>query len=145
MSYRGEFYFLSPLYYNQYMKEKRCYICGKYKSLDEFHRDTSQSTGFCSRCKICHNKRRLERQRKNIAPLRIIIEEAKRKGCFHCGELNPVVLDTHHLHSKTFNFSAVLNGSRKAISDTEFKKELTNCVILCANCHRRVTRGDLVL
>src|SRR5205807_7072951 len=53
-------------------------------------------------------------------------------GCVDCGERDPVVLDFHHLHGKTFNINRAYQCSIKRILE-----ELAKCVLLCANCHRR--------
>lgn len=54
-------------------------------------------------------------------------------SCSDCGGRFPrAAFDFHHLHSKLDAPSALIgNSSPKRIS-----KELANCILLCANCHR---------
>jgi len=62
-------------------------------------------------------------------------------GCKVCGEKEPVVLDCHHLRDKD---QAIALGMR-AWSLKRLKTELRKCVILCANCHRKLHAGLITL
>jgi hypothetical protein len=64
------------------------------------------------------------------------------RGCLICGEKDPVVLDFHHTGDspKEGNVSMMKNGSRESID-----REIAKCIILCSNCHRRVTKGTVNL
>jgi hypothetical protein len=63
------------------------------------------------------------------------VREFKRsKGCFRCGETDPLVLDLHHLHSKVLEVSA---AARSGWSIDRISSEAEKCLVLCANCHRR--------
>lgn len=55
-------------------------------------------------------------------------------GCLLCGEKEVVCLDFHHLNpqEKSFNLSKVLRSQRKIAN------EVAKCIILCANCHRKL-------
>lgn len=60
----------------------------------------------------------------------------KSLKCESCGENHPATIDFHHkLGSKE-------NGLSKMVFDgysiSRIKKELEKCVVLCANCHRKV-------
>lgn len=58
------------------------------------------------------------------------------KGCHKCDENDPVCLDFHHKNEdKEFNIGNALNG-RKALN--KVRKEIQKCIILCANCHRKL-------
>ena len=56
------------------------------------------------------------------------------EGCLLCGETDPPALDFHHLDMRTKE----LNISQGVISPDKLEKELEKCVVLCANCHRKV-------
>lgn len=45
--------------------KKTCSKCGFEKPLSEFHKDKTQSTGFCPSCKDCVSKKRKKHYRKN--------------------------------------------------------------------------------
>lgn len=88
-------------------------------------------------------ERRLERTRAFKAESYAYVNGYKAaKGCFYCGEADPVVLDFHHLNGteKEASVSILINrhSSREKI-DAEIKK----CVVVCANDHRRIHAGTL--
>ena len=48
------------------MEEKKCYVCGRTKSLKSFYKLKNSKDGHMPRCKICANQyNRLYRQKKN--------------------------------------------------------------------------------
>lgn len=58
----------------------------------------------------------------------------KSNGCIICGEKDQACLDFHHLHDKSFSIG---NKCRdKGIGS--IKNEADKCVVLCANCHRKL-------
>jgi hypothetical protein len=62
--------------------------------------------------------------------------------CTVCGLRDaPECLDFHHLFDKKFGINSTAAGrSRK-----EFLIEFEKCVLLCANCHRKLHAGTLTL
>jgi hypothetical protein len=55
------------------------------------------------------------------------------RGCAHCGERDPVVLEFHHSSGeKEFAVARMTPKSMKAIL-----AEIDKCTVLCANCHLR--------
>lgn len=73
-----------------------------------------------------------------------LIGAAKSAGCHFCDEMEPVCLDFHHRNSaeKSFNLS---NSGNKGISVAEVATEIAKCVVVCANCHRKLHAGLLSL
>ncbi len=58
-------------------------------------------------------------------------------SCNDCGEADPACLDFHHVDpSKKEGMISVLFVQGYALG--RVKKELEKCVVLCANCHRKV-------
>lgn len=58
--------------------------------------------------------------------------------CSGCGERDPVVLDFHHVGTKSDSISRLITmGAFKKLQG-----EIRQCVVLCANCHRRETARD---
>lgn len=65
--------------------------------------------------------------------------------CEQCGENDPDCLDLHHINPKEKDYSfAVLRG--KPMNE-RFFNEVAKCIVLCANCHRklhgRLRRGEV--
>ncbi len=59
------------------------------------------------------------------------------KGCCRCPEDDPVCLDLHHSDPTTKEFAV----SAAVARDTPWNKieeEMTKCVVICANCHRKL-------
>jgi hypothetical protein len=72
----------------------------------------------------------------------LLIHKVLKKGCLVCGEKDPNVLDFHHVDPK------LKKENVKSMSDRTEEKvlaEIEKCVILCANCHRRLHRGVIRL
>lgn len=60
--------------------------------------------------------------------------------CEQCGESEPICLDFHHVQQKDFNLGQLSSwGWGKA----RISKELEKCIVLCANCHRKLHAGRL--
>lgn len=57
--------------------------------------------------------------------------------CSHCSENHPAVLDFHHEDPsmKEFNISSMIKR-RNSIETIE--SEIEKCIVLCANCHRKL-------
>jgi len=56
--------------------------------------------------------------------------------CYFCSEANSVCLDFHHVNPKTKKFNvAKMSGS---FSMENLLNEISKCVVLCANCHRKL-------
>jgi hypothetical protein len=67
-----------------------------------------------------------------------------RIGCQSCGESDPVVLDFHHFDP------AVKEGTIAKMADRNLTIErlaieVGKCVVVCSNCHRKISAGTLTL
>ena len=60
------------------------------------------------------------------------IAEAKSSGCLLCGEMYAPALDFHHVYGKDFQISQTWASSLDRL-----REEISKCVVLCANCHRK--------
>lgn len=60
-----------------------------------------------------------------------------------CGESHPAALDFHHIDSaiKDGNISYMVRNNTLQ----ELSEEISKCVVLCSNCHRKLHAGVLVL
>jgi hypothetical protein len=74
-----------------------------------------------------------------IAKRRLILGFKLERGCVHCDECDPVVLDLHHRDhaSKHPKLCGKTNRNFVRLSLEELAAELEKCEVLCANCHRR--------
>lgn len=100
------------------------------------------------RWQIYNSPRRTRRSIKDKDYLRqkqrdlIILKETR--GCAICDMKDAACLEFHHLIPEEKKFNVDL-AAVKARSAQEIQKEMAKCVILCANCHRRVHAGTIVV
>ena len=138
------------------METKICTKCGLEKPLTEFNFKNKAKGKLQAQCKECQRKRERElynmsykqknkdrynqNRRAYRSKMRDIINKAKECGCACCGETELCCLDFHHLHDKEFVISA---GTE--VSLERLLAELEKCVVLCANCHRKLHAGKINL
>ena len=104
-------------------KPHLCKNCGETDSNNFYHDRKTE-------CKRCFNQRTGDGSRKK----RIKAIELAGGSCKHCGyDKCSSALEFHHIDpsSKDANFRGMRSWTFEKI-----KKELDNCVLLCANCHR---------
>lgn len=144
---------------------KTCTKCHIEKPESEFHKSKHCSSGLYPSCKSCvlkqqksrydsmtpdqrliYNSRQKDRYHGILHPRKLsderkLYRERKQRimdiksshGCLRCFEADPYSLDFHHVGEKTFEIS---NG--KKIGESRLGKEISKCVVLCANCHRKL-------
>ncbi len=83
---------------------------------------------------------KLTRTRKTSSNRQFLSRYKRFIGCQNCGEKEPIVLDLHHDNpgGKEGDPSNLCSRSRKRL-----KEEVRKCIVLCANCHRKVHAGLL--
>lgn len=82
-----------------------------------------------------HREKRLARIYERKRAIHDYIQNMKNQlRCEDCGERHPATLQFHHQNSedKMFNISRAANTG---ISLDRIKKEISKCIVLCANCH----------
>ncbi len=62
--------------------------------------------------------------------------------CSSCGEDHPACLDFHHRDPKQKEIS-LAHAARAGWAQKRILAEVTKCVVLCTNCHRKVHYGPL--
>ena len=128
-----------------------CNKCNEVKDISNFHPFKDMKDGYRNECKDCKNKicraikaskpsgfntkkSRLYRQANRD---RIVEYYGGKLTCTHCGLQDPIfsVYDFHHLDrsTKTERIGQLINIGWKRI-----EAELNKCIVLCANCHRKV-------
>lgn len=69
--------------------------------------------------------------------LKAKVDEYKAaNGCSRCSENTPVCLDFHHLDSDEKEIE-ISNAVRCGWKLERILKEISKCILLCANCHRK--------
>lgn len=132
------------------MDTKCCTKCKETRPVEDFHR---KGTGRRARCKHCLSKearlryKRDPKRRGQISKavlrrrkkLDAFIRELKdQKPCTDCGNAYPYyVMDFDHVGDKEVNVSQIT--VRKGWSEERILKELDQCELVCANCHRERT------
>jgi hypothetical protein len=83
------------------------------------------------------DRRSKQKKKEYVSHLREI------EPCAVCGEMDPMVKEFHHLDpaEKLFN----IGNSWQTRSMVQIVAEVAKCVILCANCHKRVQMGVIEL
>lgn len=129
---------------------KTCSRCKEDKPLDEFHKSSRMKDGLQSSCKSCmaeaYTRSRKakqshyqgvakQRRQKNVDLMR---EWKENKGCQVCGESFGPCLELHHLDP---NEKEGDPSNLAQVSFVKFLQEAEKCVVLCANCHRKVHAG----
>ncbi len=133
---------------------KTCTVCKQTKLLSEYNKKKTGKDGLQPHCRECsHEKFQLyysknrakhhanvqTRNKKIIQEIMDWLSTIKQVGCTLCPEKNSCCMDFHHLDPSTKVSEVgvlVKNQSYRAIVD-----EINKCVLLCANCHRKVHNG----
>jgi len=119
---------------------KVCPCCKTLKSYNQYYFQSGKYPRQGSWCKECMNKQVTLRQRKYKQQAL----DYKGSKCQICGyNTYQGALEFHHIdpNQKDFEMSKF---SRNSLTN-EAKIELDKCVLLCANCHREVHAGLIVL
>ena len=131
---------------------KVCCVCHKELSEEAFHRNKTRKDGLNNICKFCSRERSRKYYRENPEKQRQVVSirrqkrkeenrpkilEILRQGCSSCSEKDIRTLDFHHIEGeKEYNIATMLNSGYNWES---IEKEIEKCVLLCANCHRKIT------
>ncbi len=105
-----------------------------------------------NQCKNCRKEyRKLRRREHPEIHLVQSLRRQKRQGewldaqktpCIICGESQPVCIDFHHVDPSSKDFTI---GKHRSRSKLWLLNEISKCVCLCANCHRKVHNGLIKL
>ena len=133
---------------------KVCKVCKQEKEPAQFNKRSSAKDGLQNYCKEC-NKDKLklhyeahksdykERDKLYREQVKNFIRDVKAsKSCVGCGISDIACLDFHHIGDKTYEIADMV---ARGFSINSISKEMDKCVILCANCHRRLHYYSLTL
>jgi Homeodomain-like domain len=121
---------------------RRCSRCERSLPLDRFSRNGDGYQWWCRECFAEYFRKRgqLHREQSREAQVRrrqraqeFILGYLQHFSCLDCGQADPAVLEFDHVGPKRGNVSwlAVDGLSVKAL-----RKEMAECEVVCANCHR---------
>lgn len=118
---------------------RRCPTCKIEKPLAEFYANAAHASGIQTLCRVCQSEKNREQRRKKR---RFVWDYLTEHPCVLCGEADPRVLDFDHVDrtNKADCVSGMLSRSRSLVA---IQREIEKCRVLCANCHRRETCGQL--
>ena len=131
------------------MQSKICTKCKKELPLECFNKGihTYGRSYWCKQCnKIScanyHKNNRAgikEHKAIDIERKRTIIDNMKAKGCLFCNEKEICCLEFHHIEpdKKLIRIS----GSWNHYGLEAILKEIIKCVLVCANCHKKIHAG----
>jgi hypothetical protein len=136
---------------------KICTKCGIEKNIEEFplrNQFTLRRQSYCKDCRKVYGVewygRNKEYQKANARKHSTEYRAAAKEyvwnyllthPCIQCGEINPVVLEFHHVRGEKENDIAHLINQSGSSLDTLIA-ELEKCDVLCANCHRKLTAEE---
>lgn len=131
----------------------KCNKCGIDKNAEEFPFKNKKLNKRSSICKECqreyklkyyynHKETHYERNKKTKQKITDYINDYKKTHpCLKCGESTIECLDFHHLGNKEIEV-AKLKGYG---SLNKVKNEISKCIVLCANCHRKLHAGTITI
>ena len=126
-------------------KEKQCRACGKVKEISSFSKQGTVKDGHKSTCKSCLRVISVRlyriRQAKYAQTKKMELVNAMGGGCLDCGLRVdagwPIAcFDFHHTGEKRFGIGKLLRSAKRH-NGPELSHELSTCVVLCSNCHKR--------
>lgn len=134
------------------MTKKVCYKCNSEKNTSDFTKDKSRADGLHIMCKQCKRERdkhhhdttyrekRLNLYKQRRLVIDDVITEAKKSGCVCCGETFAGCLEFHHTDPTIKEFQ--IAGGRNRNPET-VKQEISKCIVVCSNCHKKIHAGVL--
>lgn len=125
---------------------KKCAKCKIEKPLNEFNKHSKGSTSWCKICVRKRSKQYYEENREQIRKNQKRYEDKNREWfneykktleCSKCGENHISCLDFHHINSNEKEFGIAQSISTLTKTKEQILKEISKCIVLCSNCHRK--------
>lgn len=135
------------------MSAKRCSKCGDEKPTEAFNKKGNKTQPWCRECnrekskEYYNSNRERHKEATTARKNRLIVDNlAKFRElksscrCSLCPEAEPICLDFHHTKDKE---QEIIRAIHRGWSWDRVLLEMKKCVVLCANCHRKVHAGLL--
>ena len=134
---------------NTLYMNKLCITCSKKKALKEFAINRSKPDGLNWQCRKCqamyhkvhyeaHKAKYIQHAKEYKDQVRAYVDTKKLKCSVRsCGEHHVAALEFHHKDPKQKELSIsvmITNG----LSVKKVKEEMKKCIVLCANCHKKL-------
>lgn len=131
-------------------------MCKEVKPFEAFAKKTKSKDGRQSRCNACMSKTMIvvynndrvawnDKSKRQKGRKREWINEIKTTaGCLCCGEFDFSCLEFHHADPSEKEDTVAAMAANK-VSDELIQKEISKCIVLCANCHRKVHSGSILM
>lgn len=134
---------------------KLCSSCDKLKPTTEFYKQARMSDGLQPQCKTCANASYTKSRQKKSEHYRLTAKSKRderrakydawkqQQKCCVCNENDVDCLDLHHIDpaAKDIAVGQVI----RVWSWERLQREIQKCVVLCANCHRKLHKGKITL
>lgn len=65
-------------------------------------------------------------------------------GCLACDEVDPSCLEFHHVDS-SIKEDTISKMIADKVGDGRIREEIDKCLIVCANCHRKIHAGMITV
>lgn len=136
------------------MDTKVCSRCNSEKDVTEYFKGVRFKDGLQPACKTCMNDSSTRSRKKKQQHYQQVAKDRHKRnteqirtwkseqGCKVCGETYAQCLELHHTDPTEKEFDPA-EGAAK--SWNAFLLEAEKCVVLCANCHRKVHGGVIEL
>jgi hypothetical protein len=135
--------------------KKVCGRCKEEKALDSFPFRNRKNNVRHPACLTCWKEiRKVSYESNKESTLRRIKKNKKRNKewyreykktlkCCECGENHPACLDFHHMDptKKEIEISSFINNT---YSINTIMEEIEKCMVLCANCHRKLHHNERI-
>jgi hypothetical protein len=130
-----------------------CCTCGEAKPISEFavkNRDRGTRSTKCRSCQAAYSREHYRRNRpayleRTATQRKFNREECRQQvynylnvhSCVDCGESDPIVLEFDHRDPSKKR--AAISRLTSHVTWAALKREIAQCDVRCANCHRRRT------
>jgi hypothetical protein len=137
------------------MTKRMCSMCKEEKDIEEFplrNQFTSRRQSYCKDCKAKMGKNWYEENKeRHVENVMANTKNAKQVAreyvyqyllthpCSSCGESDPAVLEFHHVGEKSWEVGRMI---AQGYGTDAIAAEISQCIVLCANCHRRLTAKE---
>lgn len=127
---------------------KKCTTCNERKEIEEFTKNRSKVDGLNNRCKLCQRLISKKHYRENKQYYLTRNEDRRQETllffneykelcqCCFCNEKDSCCLDFHHVNPQDKEFA--VSDMARGYGIDALKKEISKCIVVCANCHRKI-------
>lgn len=138
--------------------KKYCWKCQKNKPLNEYNKHKDRVDGLQTHCRECNKQISKDYYHRNLIKHRLATRARNQKiitrnkgyinkvkianGCYFCKESELCCLDFHHKNPAEKGFSL---SYARWFKWSKIENEIKKCIVLCANCHRKLHKGLLIL